>query len=71
MPSEEEQRRQDAERAAAEAAAAAEAERRAEEDRKAEEDRRARAEVTKSLTDEATVRQLSSTGDFARQRRGY
>lgn len=59
MPSEDEQKRQAAEQAAAEA------------EKKAEEDRKTKAEITKALSDEATTRQLSSTGDAARARRGY
>jgi hypothetical protein len=59
IPSEEEQKRQAA--AAAEAEAA----------KKAEEDRKTKAAITKSLTDETSTRQLSSTGDAARARRGY
>lgn len=60
MPSEEDQKRQ-AEKAAAEAEAA----------KKAEEDRKTKAEITKSLTNETTTRQLSSSGDEARAKRGY
>lgn len=62
MPSEEEQKRQAAEEAAAEAEAA---------QKKAEEDQKTKAEITKALTDETITRQLSSTGDAARARRGY
>jgi hypothetical protein len=61
MPSEEEQKRQATEQAAAEAEAA----------KKADEDRKTKAAITKSLTDETTIRQLSSSGDAARARRGY
>jgi len=60
MPSED-QKRQAAEKAAAEAEAA----------KKAEEDRKTKADITKSLTDETTTCQLSSSGDAARAKRGY
>jgi hypothetical protein len=62
MPSEvpSEQKRHAAEQTTIEAKAA-----------KAEEDRKTKADITKSLTDETTSRQLSSTGDAARARRGY
>ena len=59
----------DAERAAEEQAAAAraaEAKAAAEE----EEKRQARADVTKGLLDETTLKQLSSSGDDARRVRG-
>ncbi|ELR06462.1 hypothetical protein GMDG_07987 [Pseudogymnoascus destructans 20631-21] len=39
--------------------------------KKAEADRKTKADITKALTDQTTVRQLSSTGDAARARRGY
>jgi len=58
MLSEEEQKRQ---QAAAEAVAA----------KKAEKGWKTKAAITKSLTDETTTRQLSSTGDAARARKGY
>lgn len=51
---------------AAEERAAAEAEAAAEEGRK----REARAEVTRGLLDEKSVKQLSSSGDDARRKRG-
>lgn len=44
---------------------------RAEAAKKAEADRKTKGDITKALTDETTVRQLSSTGDAARARRGY
>ena len=58
MPSAEEQERQAAEQAA-------------EAEKKADADRKTKADITKALTDETTTRQLSSTGDAARARRGY
>jgi hypothetical protein len=64
----------DAERAAEQAAAARAAEAEAEAEAKAaaeeEEKRQARADVTRGLLDETTLKQLSSSGDDARRVRG-